>query len=102
MGKNAHQAEALHDQLPAKRRFDLRQVMIAVPQRVILDEKLARERSVTIERNGRRAIQFLIAQSSNRSRSRRAVRREESEGRDQAFATTHEPYSVRVANILAF
>lgn len=51
--------------LPAERRPDPGQVVVAVAHGMILKHELAGKRSVAIERHWRGAIQFLIAQRAN-------------------------------------
>ena len=59
--------------LSPQRRANLREVMIAVAHRVILEHELARDRRVAVERDRRGAIELLVAQRADRGRGRRAV-----------------------------
>src|SRR5438552_1903665 len=43
-------------------------MMVAVPDRVILEHELARDRRVRVERRRRRAIELLVAQCADRRR----------------------------------
>src|SRR5262245_13307752 len=54
-----------------------RQMVIAVPNGVVLQHELAGERGVGIERDRRRSVQLIVGQLANRRRGRRAVAAEQ-------------------------
>src|SRR3954454_10776971 len=62
-----------------QRRADLCGVMVAVPQGVVLNEELAGERGVAVEREAVRRIQLGVAQLADSRGSRRAVAADELE-----------------------
>ena len=61
MGKRLARGCAL---LTGKRCPDSGEVMATVPDRMILKNELACERGIAVERHGRGAIQFFIAESA--------------------------------------
>src|SRR5262249_57548170 len=65
--------------LPAKRRFDPRKVVVTVAHRMVLQEKLARERSVAIERHGRGVVQLFVGKRTDRRSRRCTVRFQQGE-----------------------
>ena len=54
-------------------RLNCGEVMIAVPDGVVLEHELARERSIGVERHRRRPIELLVAERTDRRRGGRAV-----------------------------
>ena len=57
----------------AQRAFDLRQMMVAVPHRMILKHELAREWRISIERQRCRRVELMVAERPDRRRGRRTV-----------------------------
>ena len=64
-----------------QRGFDLPEVMVAVSKRVVLDEELASERRIRIQRHGGRPVQLLVAERPDGRCGRGAVDPKQLQGR---------------------
>src|SRR5262249_13749459 len=62
-----------------KRRFDPSEVVVTVAHRVILQQKLASERSVAVERHRRGAVEFFVGKGTDCRGRRRTVAFQQSE-----------------------